>query len=164
MNDSKMLKALESVCMGKRNNVNLRRIFVKDGTAYASDGYLLVAVQDAFTESHGHGGIETLECVNGIWEYKPLDEIIYHFPRFEECFASNMNAAIEDFEECFAGNMNAAIADAPVLFAPNYITKALKVFTAMGAKPYICISEHISMVMRASSNDYLIRALIMGLR
>lgn len=110
---------------------------------------MLVAVQDAFTESHGHDGLETLECVNGIWEYKPLDESIYHIPRFEECFTSHMNAKISD---------------APVLFAPNYITKALRVFTAMGAKPDICISEHMSMIMRASSTDYLVRALIMGIR
>lgn len=149
MNDAKMLKALESVCMGKRNNERLRRIFVKDGTAYASDGYLLVAVQDSFTDSHGHDGLETVECVNGIWEFKPLDESVYSMPRFEECFSSHMNAQI---------------ADAPVLFAPNYIAKALKVFTAMGAKPDICISEHMSMIMRASSNDYLVRALIMGQR
>ena len=149
MNDAKMLKALESVCMGKRNNASLRCIFVKDGTAYATDRYLLAAVQDAFTESHGHDGLETVECVNGIWEFKPLDESVYHFPRFEECFSSHMNAKISD---------------APVLFAPNYIAKALKIFTAMGAKPDICISEHMSMIMRASSNDYLVRALIMGLR
>lgn len=149
MKDAKMLKALESVCMGKRNNERLRQIFVKDGTAYASDGCLLVAVQDAFTESHGHDGLETVECVNGIWEFKPLDESIRFMPRFEECFSSHMKAKI---------------ADAPVLFAPNYITKALKVFTAMGAKPDICISEHMSMIMSASSHDYQIRALIMGLR
>ena len=149
MNDAKMLKDLETICMGKRNNERLRRIFVKDGTAYASDGYLLVAVQDAFTDSHGHDGLETAECVNGIWEFKPLDESVYSIPRFEECFASHMNAKI---------------ADAPVLFAPNYITKALKVFTAMGAKPDISISDNMSMVMRASSTDYLVRALIMGLR
>ena len=149
MNDAKMLKALESVCMGKRNNERLRRIFVKDGIAYATDGYLLIAVQDAFTESHGHDGLETVECVNGIWEFTPLNESIYSMPRLEECFASHMNAKISDV---------------PVLFAPNYITKALKVFTAMGAKPDICISEHTSMIMRASSNDYLVRALIMGLR
>lgn len=150
MNDAKMLKALESVCMGKRNNERLRCIFVKDGTAYASDGYLLVAVQDAFTDSHGHDGLEMVECINGIWEFKPLDMNVYHFPRFEKCFSSHMDTA--------------KIADMPVLFAPNYLAKALKVFTAMGAKPDICISEHMSMVMRASSNDYLIRALIMGLR
>lgn len=149
MNDAKMLKALESVCMGKRNKSYLRCIFVKDGTAYASYGYLLVAVQDAFTDSHGHDEIETVECVNGIWEFKPLDMSVYHFPKFEECFASHMNAKISD---------------SPVLFAPNYITKALRVFTAMGAKPDICISEHMSMIMRASSNDYLVRALIMGPR
>lgn len=149
MNDSKMLKALESVCMGKRNNSRLQCIFVKDGTAYASDGYLLVAVQDAFTDSHGHDGLETVECVNGIWEFKPLDESIYIMPRFEECFSSHMKAEI---------------ADVPVLFAPNYITKALKVFTAMDAKPDICISENMSMIMRASSDDYLVRALIMGIR
>lgn len=149
MNDVKMLKALESVCMGKRNRSCLRCIFVKDGTAYASDGYLLVAVQDAFTESHGHDGLETVECVNGIWEFKPLDMSVYHFPKFEKIFASHMNAKISD---------------SPVLFAPNYIAKALRVFTAMGAKPDICISEHTSMIMRASSNDYLVRALIMGIR
>lgn len=149
MNDAKMLKALEYVCMGKRNNERLRCIFVKDGTAYASDGYLLVAVQDAFTDSHGHDGLETVECVNGIWEFKPLDESIYHFPRFEEYFSSHMNAKI---------------ADAPVLFAPNLMQKALRVFTAMGAKPDICISGNMSMIMRASSDDYLVRALIMGIR
>lgn len=149
MNDAKMLKALESVCMGKRNNAHLRRIFVKDGTAYATDGYLLVAVQDVFTDSHGHDEIETVECVNGIWGFKPLDMDVYHFPKLEECFESHMAAKI---------------ADAPVLFAPNLINKALKVFTAIGAKPDICISEHTSMIMRASSDNYLIRALIMGLR
>lgn len=149
MNDAKMLKALESICMGKRNNERLRRIFVKEGTAYASDGYLLVAVDDAFTDSHGHDGLETVECINGIWEFKPLNESVYPMPRFEECFASHMKAEI---------------VRSPVLFAPNHITKALKVFTAMGAKPDICISDNMSMIMRASSNDYLIRALIMGLR
>ena len=149
MNDAKMLKALESICMVKRNNERLRRIFVKEGRAYASDGYLLVAVDDAFTDSHGHDGLETVECINGIWEFKPLDESVYPMPRFEECFSSHMNVKI---------------ADVPVLFAPNYITKALRVFTAMGAKPDICISDHMSMIMRASSTDYFVRALIMGIR
>lgn len=148
MNDAKMLKALESICMGKRNNERMRRIFVKEGTAYATDGFLLVAVHDAFTDSHGHDGLETAECVNGIWEFKPLDESVCHMSRFEECFSKHVNSKI---------------ADAPVRFAPDRITKALKVFTAMGAKPDICISEHMSMIMRASSNDYLVRALIMGL-
>lgn len=144
-----MLKALESICMGKRNNERLRRIFVKEGTAYATDGYLLVAVDDAFTDSHGHDGLETVECINGIWKFTPLDENVYPMPRFEEYFSNHVNSKI---------------ADAPVLFAPNYITKVLRVFTAMGAKPDICISDNMSMIMRASSTDYLVRALIMGIR
>ena len=149
MNDAKMLKALESVCMGKRNQERLRCIFVKDGTAYASDDYLLVAVQDAFTEPHGHDGLETVECVNGIWKFKPLDKGVYPMPGFEECFSSHMNAKI---------------ANAPVLFAPNFITKALRVFTAMDVKPDIRISEHMSMIMMASSTGYLVRVVLMGIR
>lgn len=148
MNDYKMLKALESICMGKRNAERLRHVYCKDGTAYATDSMLLVAVQDAFTEPHGHDGIEVIECVNGMYQFRPF-EVQGRFPGFESCFSSHMNARM---------------AEQPVTFAPHLIQKATRVFAAMGAKHDICVSDNMSTIMSASSTDYLIRALIMGIR
>ena len=143
-----MLKALESICMGKRNSERLRHVYCKDGTVYTTDSMLLVVVQDAFTEPHGHDEIEVVECVNGMYQFRPF-EVQGSFPGFEKCFASHMNAHM---------------AEHPVTFATHLIQKATKVFAAMGAKPDMRISDNMSMIMRASSDDYLVRALIMGIR
>lgn len=147
MNDAKMCKAMQAVCMNKRNNERLRHVFVKDGRMYATDHYMIVAVQDEFTESHGHDGIEILKETNGLFEIAP-DENVSEMPNFEKYFGDSRRAPFASRSMRFKG---------------SFIKKAYRVFEACGLVPYIEIGDDYTMNMSACDGNVMVMAVISGM-